>query len=100
MGLVTWIVVGAVVGLILALVWRPPGRFGLIGDVIVGIIGAVLLGAILRGLQEIGFDSLRPVGVRLFTWLNLIQAIIGSIVAVLVVRMSMPVPEEAAEDEG
>ena len=82
MGFLTWVVTGAVVGLL----WRSSGRGVRLGDVVTGITGAVLLGAGLRGLAEFDVQAFRPVGVRIFTWPNLIQAAIGSAVLMLLFR--------------
>jgi uncharacterized membrane protein YeaQ/YmgE (transglycosylase-associated protein family) len=46
MGILIWIVVGAVAGWLAGLVMRG-GGFGLVGNILVGIIGAVVAGFLL-----------------------------------------------------
>ncbi|MBA3645570.1 MAG: GlsB/YeaQ/YmgE family stress response membrane protein [Gemmatimonadaceae bacterium] len=49
MDLVTWIVVGLVAGLLASLVMGGTG-FGLLGDIIIGIVGAFIGGWVFRQL--------------------------------------------------
>ena len=76
MGLVTWVVTGAAVGLVASLVWRPSGRADLARRVISAVIGAVVLGLVLRSFAGLGFAFFHTAGIRLFTWLNVIQALL------------------------
>jgi uncharacterized membrane protein YeaQ/YmgE (transglycosylase-associated protein family) len=46
--IIIWLIVGAIAGWLAGMVVRG-GGFGLIGDIIVGIIGAVIAGWLCRG---------------------------------------------------
>ena len=48
--LVWWIVVGLIAGFLAGLVMRG-GGFGIVGDIVVGILGACLLIALLRAFS-------------------------------------------------
>jgi uncharacterized membrane protein YeaQ/YmgE (transglycosylase-associated protein family) len=50
-GLIAWLVVGLVAGALAGMVMRG-GGFGLIGDLVVAFLGAVLLIALLGGLTR------------------------------------------------
>lgn len=82
MGFLTWVLTGTAVGVL----WRNTGRFQRFVDVFLGITGAVLLGTALRTAAEFDVPGLRPIGVRLFTWPNLIQAVIGSALLMMLFR--------------
>lgn len=59
MNLFTWIVFGLIVGIIAELVDHQPGRGGLFGAVLLGMVGAVVGGFLantLFGLSVSGFD--------------------------------------------
>jgi len=57
MGIILWLVVGAIAGWLAGQVVKG-GGFGLIGDIIVGIIGAVIAGYV---LPNDSFPGHRPV---------------------------------------
>lgn len=76
--IVLWIVVGAIAG------WVATrfvgGGYGLIGTIVLGIVGAVVGGFIGNALN-LGGTSNNP-----FSIVNLVLAVIGAIVVVLVAR--------------
>jgi uncharacterized membrane protein YeaQ/YmgE (transglycosylase-associated protein family) len=51
-GLLIWIVIGAIAGFLAGQIMK--GGFGLVGDIIVGMIGAVIGGWLLGGIIAIG----------------------------------------------
>ena len=51
MGIIIWLIVGAIAGWLAGMVVKG-GGFGLIGDIIVGIVGSVIAGWL---LPQIGF---------------------------------------------
>jgi uncharacterized membrane protein YeaQ/YmgE (transglycosylase-associated protein family) len=58
MGILAWIVLGLIAGFLASLVMRG-GGYGIIGDIIVGIVGALLGGwlfSLLTGRGITGFD--------------------------------------------
>lgn len=52
MGLLIWIVIGAIAGFLAGQIMKS--GFGLVGDIIVGMVGAVLGGWLLGGIIVIG----------------------------------------------
>jgi uncharacterized membrane protein YeaQ/YmgE (transglycosylase-associated protein family) len=80
MGLLAWIVVGLIAGWLAGLVMKGSG-YGILGDIILGIIGALVGGFLASSL----FGVADPVsGVNLTT---LIVAFIGAVVVVAIVRL-------------
>jgi uncharacterized membrane protein YeaQ/YmgE (transglycosylase-associated protein family) len=80
MGLLAWIVVGLIAGWLAGLVMKGSG-YGILGDIILGIIGALVGGFLASSL----FGVADPVsGINLTT---LIVAFIGAVVVVAIVRL-------------
>lgn len=77
MGIILWIIFGAVVGWIASLIMKS--NYGVIVDIIVGVVGAVV-GGYLMGLAG------QP-GITGFNIYSMIVAIIGACVAVFIVRL-------------
>lgn len=77
MGIILWIIFGAIVGWIASVIMKSNN--GLLGDIIIGIVGA-LLGGFLMNLLGHG-------GVSGFNLYSFIVAIIGAIVLIWIVRM-------------
>jgi uncharacterized membrane protein YeaQ/YmgE (transglycosylase-associated protein family) len=76
-GIIAWLVIGAIAGW-LAGTFIKGGGFGLIGDIIVGIVGA-FIGGWLAGLLGIGIGG---------GWIaSIITATVGAIVLILILRM-------------
>ena len=76
-GLVVWLIVGAIVGVLTTVVVKG-SRFGPAGDIITGIIGAVVGGLL---LSKVGFEiglGFDPV---------VIDALVGSLIFLSVVRL-------------
>lgn len=79
MNILSWLVVGLIAGWLAGQVMKG-GGYGLIGDIIVGVVGA-LLGGFLAGLM-FGGDYIS--GINLST---ILVAFLGSIVFIVVLRM-------------
>ena len=78
MSLLTWIIVGLVAGLLASLVMGGTG-FGIIGDIIIGIVGAFVGGWL---FQKLGVSSpFSGLGGVIFT------AFIGAVVLLFVLRL-------------
>jgi len=75
-GLIVWLVIGAIAGW-LAGVLVKGGGFGLVIDIVVGILGAVI-GGWLAGLLGIGFSGILG---------SIVIAVIGAVVLLLVIRL-------------
>lgn len=79
MGILAWIIVGIIAGWLAGLVMRGSG-YGVLGDMILGIIGA-LVGGFLAGAL---FGIPNPVsGINITT---LIVAFLGAVIVVAIVR--------------
>jgi uncharacterized membrane protein YeaQ/YmgE (transglycosylase-associated protein family) len=74
-----WIVIGLIAGVIASNVMGRPGRYGLLGDIVVGLIGAVLGGWIV-GLLGLGSATSGIIG-------SLIVAILGAVLFIYLLRM-------------
>jgi len=77
MGIIAWIIVGAVAGWLAGLIVKGAG-FGLLGNIVVGIVGAVVAGWLLPQL-----------GIRLGVGMvgEIINAAIGGIVVLVILSL-------------
>ncbi|MGE5222274.1 MAG: GlsB/YeaQ/YmgE family stress response membrane protein [Omnitrophica WOR_2 bacterium] len=80
MGLLSWIVVGLIAGWLAGMVVKG-GGFGIVGDIILGVVGALVGGFLAGALFNI------PNPINGFSLQTLIVAIIGAIIVVWVVRL-------------
>lgn len=78
MSILAWIIIGLIAGWLAGLVMKG-GGYGLIGDLIVGVLGA-LVGGFLAGVL-FGIDALS--GINL---MSLVTAFVGAVILVLIVR--------------
>ena len=79
MGLLAWIVVGAIAGWLAGAVMGGSG-FGLVGDIIIGVIGAAVGGWIAGALFNI------PNAINGFTVQTVVVAFLGACVVLFVAR--------------
>ncbi len=77
MGIIIWLIVGAIAGWLAGLVVRG-GGFGLIGDIIVGIIGGLIAGWL---FPRVGI----PIGVGFVG--DIIDSFIGAVILLIVIRL-------------
>jgi uncharacterized membrane protein YeaQ/YmgE (transglycosylase-associated protein family) len=80
MGLLSWIVVGAIAGWLSGQVMKGRG-FGLLGDIIVGVVGGLIGGFLADVLFKV------PNAVNGFNLTSILVAFLGAIVLLFVVRM-------------
>ena len=80
MGILSWLVVGLIAGFLASRVMRG-GGYGLIGDIIVGIVGA-LLGGFLAG-QLLGV----PNAVNGINVTSILVAFIGAVILIALLRL-------------
>lgn len=78
MGILSWIIVGLIAGWLAGLVMKGSG-YGVIGNIVVGIVGALLGGY----LSTLLFDGSTVSGINLQ---SLLIATLGSIVLIAIVR--------------
>ncbi len=81
MGILSWIIVGLIAGWLAGLVVKG-GGYGVIGDIILGIVGALIGGFLASALFGV------PNPISGFNIETLIVAIIGAIIVVWIVRLA------------
>ena len=80
MGLLSWLVVGLIAGWLASLVMKGGGS-GLIGDIVVGIVGALIGGFLAGTLLGI------PNAVNGINLSSIIVAFLGAVVLIAILRM-------------
>ena len=80
MGLLTWIVVGAIAGWLAGKVMKGSG-FGLIGDIVVGVVGALVGGWLAGALFKV------PNAINGFNLTTILVAFLGAVVVLFVIRL-------------
>lgn len=79
MGLIAWIVVGLIAGWLAGMVMKG-GGYGVVGDIILGIIGALVGGFLAATLFNIP-DAVNGINVT-----SIIVAFVGAVIAIAIVR--------------
>lgn len=79
MGLFSWIVLGGLAGWFASLVAGLGKRMGCLLNVVAGILGAVLGGAL--------FNRLGSKGITGFDWWSLFVAFVGALIILLLLRL-------------
>ena len=80
MGLLSWIVVGAITGWLAGHLVKGEG-FGCLGDIIVGVVGGLLGGFLAAQLFHM------PDAVNGFNLTSIIVAFLGAVIVVVVIRL-------------
>lgn len=78
MDILAWIVVGIVAGFLAKMVVPGEGPGGVLGDMVIGIVGAVLGGWLFNAFGHVG-----ATGINLY---SILVAFIGSVVLLLILR--------------
>ena len=86
MSIITWIVLGLVAGWLASMLMRG-GGYGIIGDIILGIVGA-LVGGFLS-------SALLGVDVSGFNFTSLVIATVGAIIVIALARALTPARSRA-----
>ena len=76
MGIIAWLVVGAIAGYIAGYLVKGDESFGIIGHIVLGIVGA-LIGGFVAGLV-LGGDYISGINIT-----TIVVAVVGAIVAVV-----------------
>lgn len=79
MGILSWIIVGLIAGWLAGLVMRGSG-YGLLGNILIGIVGAVLGGFIAGALFNV------PDAVNGFNLVSIVVAFLGAVIAIALLR--------------
>ena len=80
MGLLTWIIVGLIAGWLAGVVMKGGGGYGVLGDIILGIIGAIVGGFLAGALFGV------PDPISGFNVTTLVVAFLGAIIVIAIVR--------------
>ncbi len=83
MGILSWIIVGLIAGWVAGALMRGHG-FGILGDIIVGILGALIGGFIAEAVFHIP-DAVNGINV-----LSIVIAIIGAVILIAILRLIAP----------
>jgi uncharacterized membrane protein YeaQ/YmgE (transglycosylase-associated protein family) len=75
-----WLVIGLIAGWLASMIMGR-GGYGIVGDIVVGLIGA-FIGGLVANLLNIG----GPAAGDPFSWASLIFAVIGAIILIALVR--------------
>ncbi|HTJ16492.1 MAG TPA: GlsB/YeaQ/YmgE family stress response membrane protein [Steroidobacteraceae bacterium] len=81
MGIIIWLVVGGVVGWLASIIMRTDGQQGLLLNIVVGIVGALLAGFVVSPLLGIGTINQ---GVSVATFL---VSLLGAIILLAIVNL-------------
>jgi uncharacterized membrane protein YeaQ/YmgE (transglycosylase-associated protein family) len=77
MSIIAWVVVGAIAGYLAGFIVKGDERYGVIGHIVLGIVGA-LVGGFLAGLLTGGNDYTTGINVT-----TIAVAVIGAVIAVV-----------------
>jgi len=77
MGIILWLIVGGVVGWLASLIMRTDAQQGILMNIVVGIVGAVIAGLIL-GKGTIN----QTIGIETFLW-----SLLGAVILLAVVNL-------------
>jgi uncharacterized membrane protein YeaQ/YmgE (transglycosylase-associated protein family) len=80
MGLLAWLVVGLIAGWLASMVMRG-GGYGLIGDIIVGIVGALIGGFLAANLLNMP-DAVNGINVT-----SILVAFVGALILIAILRL-------------
>ena len=80
MGILAWLVVGLIAGWLASMVVRG-GGYGLIGDIIVGVVGALIGGFLASALFHMP-DAVSGINVT-----TIIVAFVGAVILVFILRL-------------
>ena len=78
MGFIIWLIIGGIVGWLASLIMRTDGQQGIILNIVVGIVGAVIAGLIL-GSGTINQDPLDLT--------NILYSLLGAIILLAIVNL-------------
>ena len=79
MGFIIWLIIGGIVGWLASLIMRTDGQQGIILNIVVGIVGAVLAGLILGGGN---INSSDPLDLT-----NILYSLLGAIILLAIVNL-------------
>ncbi len=81
MGILVWLIVGGVVGWLASIVMRTDGQQGILLNVVVGIVGALLAGFVVSPMLGVGTIN---EGISIATFL---VSLVGAIILLAIVNL-------------
>lgn len=81
MGILVWLIVGGVIGWLASIIMRTDGQQGILLNVVVGIVGALLAGFVVSPMLGIGTINQ---GISLATFL---VSLVGAIILLAIVNL-------------
>ncbi len=81
MGIIIWLIVGGIVGWLASLIMRTDGQQGIILNIVVGIVGALLAGWLISPLVGVGTINQ---GVSIA---SIVVSLIGAIILLAIVNL-------------
>jgi len=81
MGFIIWLIVGGVVGWLASIIMRTDGQQGILLNVVVGIVGALLAGFVVSPLLGIGTIN---EGISIATFL---VSLVGAVILLAIVNL-------------
>lgn len=82
MNFIIWLIVGGIVGWLASMVMRTNGQQGLILNIVVGIVGALLAGWLLTPLVGVG-----TINQNNFSLAGLLVSFVGAIILLAIVNL-------------
>ncbi len=79
MGFIVWLIVGGIIGWLASLVMRTDGQQGIILNIVVGIVGAVIAGLIFGGGN---INTSDPLDIT-----NILYSLLGAIILLAIVNL-------------
>ena len=78
MGIIIWLIVGGIIGWLASLIMRTDAQQGILLNIVVGIVGAVIAGLIFGG----GINSSDPLDLSSILW-----SLLGAIILLAIVNL-------------
>jgi uncharacterized membrane protein YeaQ/YmgE (transglycosylase-associated protein family) len=79
MGIIIWLIVGGIVGWLASLIMRTDAQQGIILNIVVGIVGAVIAGLLLGGGN---INNSSPLDIT-----NILWSLLGAVILLAVVNL-------------
>ncbi|HUG46176.1 MAG TPA: GlsB/YeaQ/YmgE family stress response membrane protein [Sphingomicrobium sp.] len=78
MGFIVWLVIGGIIGWLASLIMRTDAQQGIILNIVVGIVGAVIAGLVIAG----GISPANPLELS-----NILWSLVGAVVLLAIVNL-------------
>jgi len=78
MGILLWIIFGALAGWIASMIMKTDAQQGMLGNILVGIVGALIGGFVMSNLGSTGVTG--------FNLYSLLVAVLGAVILIAILR--------------